>query len=209
MFPMNSPGTSPRQVSLLALLDRYGLAHRGELETLWAAPGTDALVLFSDTSGAERAILPVGPAHDYRTTDEAYRLHIDGLRAVCHTPAVEAGLRARDIHARETWRLWHEKYPELISRVTAPEDAVGAALALVSDKLKELAAREAELAAMEHRLDTMAHDHLVRLAELEQRQIESDRAKREAERTGKTPRPFDRTPRTGIDLPLSFKPTHP
>lgn len=82
-----SPGLHAGAVSLLRLLDLYGESHRAELDELWAAPGTDYLALFADDAGRDCAILPVGPAHEYRNLDTVLGLRIEGLHAVCYTPA--------------------------------------------------------------------------------------------------------------------------
>jgi hypothetical protein len=56
----------------------------GQLETLRARPaGSGQVVLFSDPRGEALALLTVGPGHRFERLEDASKVEIDGLRALC------------------------------------------------------------------------------------------------------------------------------
>ncbi len=174
-------------VSLLRLLDLYGERHRAELEELWAAPETDYLVLFADDAGVECAILPVGAAHAYSELSKVLHLRLEGLHAVCFTPALSCSGNAR--FGSPELAAYAKDYPACAPALdaaltSAKGDPVRAALAHLAARLRDVARQEGDLAARERdlhdaeeRLDERAHAHLVKLAELEQREHELESAR--------------------------------
>jgi hypothetical protein len=211
-----SPGLHAGAVSLLRLLDLYGESHRAELDELWAAPGTDYLALFADDTGRDCAILPVGSAHEYRNLDTVLGLNIEGLHAVCYTPArdmvrpVEAPPAVVITELAEPeWSAYKEEFPELAKELIAAllaaapgSEPVRAAMRHLATRLRDVARHETELVRREHyvheaeeNLNTRAEAHIVRHVELEQREHEIDAARRDMERrSGNTPPPFDLAP---------------
>ncbi len=198
-------------VSLFRMLDLYGERHRVELDELWAAPGTEYLVLFADDSGRDCAILPVGPAHEYRNLDTVVGLRIDGLHAVCYTPARDAqgGDRAPvevpvARSAESEWNALRAEFPDVAKTLSegmaadSGADPVGTAMRHLLKTLNEAARHEADLLKREQyvheaeeNLSARAEEHIVRHAELEQREHNIEDARRELDRrTGRTPAPF-------------------
>lgn len=170
--------------SLLRFLADYGEQHRAELETLWANPDTEHLVLFTDDARVTRAILPVGPMHDYQRLADALSAEIDGLRARCHTPALGA---TRLIHAATVWQLTPED--QAIIAKECPQTAaalaeainqgietgrhpVRAALTHLAHHTRELIRRERYVTEVEEKLGARAQAITEHIAELEQREFE-------------------------------------
>lgn len=208
-------------VSLLRLLELYGVHHRAELDELWAAPGTEYLVLFADPVGHDRAILPVGPSHEYRRLESVLSLDIEALHAVCYTPALGVVQSVSPVHGMTLsgpeWESFKTEFPsasaEIIDAVTnscSGEDPLRAVFGRIESRAVELAHREAELSRREHfvyeaeeRLGARADAQLVRLAELEQREVEVLAATRDFQlRTGLPPGPFRIEKLTSHDRPV-------
>lgn len=207
-------------VSLLRLLELYGVHHRAEIDELWATPGTEYLVLFSDSVGRDRAILPVGPAHEYRRLEPVLSLDIEALHAVCYTPALGAVQSPSSapgmLLSGPEWEACKAEFPaataaiiDAVRNSRQGEDPLRAVLSRLESRAAELAHREFELSRREHfvyeaeeRLGARADAHLVRLAELEQREVEIVAATRDFQlRTGLTPTPFRGEKLTAHDRP--------
>lgn len=188
-------------VALTRLLELYGPHHRVELEALWAAPGTEHLVLFADVSGGASAILAVGPAHPCRSLDAALETEIEGLRAICHTPALRAaealrdgGLSAEDLALiAGVCHESAESLSEAISEgVRAGLHPVRAAFSHLAHFARDLARREKFVVESENKLGDRAQALAELQAELEQREADLANRTKAAERAGRLP--FEREP---------------
>lgn len=171
-------------VSLLRMLELYGQNHRAELDELWNSPGTEYLVLFADNRGENLAILTVGPQSDYKQLDEAVALEIDGLHAICHTPALGAYRTGR---SAASWQLDEDERSVLAA--TCPESAdslaqaiadarqrgvhpVRAAMSHIVQRTREIVHREHYVSESENKLSERAQKIVEHIAELEQREAE-------------------------------------
>jgi hypothetical protein len=77
------PQMSVPIVPLTSFLNLAGGALAGDVRRLMAAPDLLGLVLFSDTSGEQLALLPVGAGQSYAALEEVGAAEIEGLRPLC------------------------------------------------------------------------------------------------------------------------------
>ena len=187
---------APGPVSLVRFLELYGEHHRAEIDALWHSPGTDYLVLFAGAGGSGAAILTVGAAHDYKRLDEAAALEIDGLRAVCHTPAIDAyraGIAAKSWHLEDAdRRIIAEHCPESAESLAqairdgraAGMSPVRAALSHIALHARDLALRERYVVESENKLADRAQALVERAVELDQREADLAAFERKAKGSG-------------------------
>lgn len=138
---------SLQEVSLPRFLERAGPENTAEIIRLWDEAGNHYLVLFSDATGEDIAILPVGPVLDYKRVEDVQHQEFDGLRAKC---CVRARHLPESLHAWQVGQaagMADAEFLELLRKTLDGVDAVARMqiLATFEHRLKRLSQREQEI----------------------------------------------------------------
>lgn len=191
------------EVTLPVFIAEAGTPHTAKILHLWDEPGNHALVLFTDPSGEEVALLPIGPGHPYRAVRDVQALEFEGLRAKCwvagrahartpaavQPPAPSAQAAPARMATEDATLLGMVKDalaggdPKLRAGIVANLDTRLDRLRQREVELEVLAEnlrqREQFVADCENKLTSIAQGYLERESSLEQREQELDAKERQ------------------------------
>lgn len=109
-------------VSIARLLALYGAEHVEVIDALWSAEDTEFIVLFANDEETQYALLPVGPAHRYKSLASAMSREIDGLHAVCHAATKVSSKPAALALPEAGWNKIKREFPAEAEEL---EDIIG------------------------------------------------------------------------------------
>jgi hypothetical protein len=116
----------------------------GQLEQLRGKPaGSGVVVLFSDPRGTELALLTVGPGQRFERLEDAAKVEIDGLRALCVLDeTASSGGAAEASHVDETLRTRESFLEECEQRLADAGQRLAEREALVEQREQALLSKE-------------------------------------------------------------------
>ena len=142
------------EVTLSEFLKNAGAQNYVPVAQLWEDPNLTHLVLFSDQSGADVAVLPVGGGADFKDLASASKLVFEGLHArmSVRTRAGELALHRQDLEQLDQALRARERY------VSECEHRLAGVTQSLVTREAQLEQREAQFKDKQRRLLALVDD---------------------------------------------------